>query len=105
MVQVLSKSLLGGGDVDLSKWRIAFADERLVPPDDAESTYGLYEKGLLAKLPEDKRPPAASVLAIDHTLPVDECAREYEKRLLATLPVESDQPPKFDLILLGMGPD
>lgn len=104
MVQVLSKSLLGG-DVDLSKWRIAFADERLVPPDDVESTYGLYQKGLLAQLPEDQRPPASSVLAIDHTLPVDECATQYEKQLVAALPGQSDEPPKFDLILLGMGPD
>lgn len=105
MVQVLAKALLGSEDVDLTKWRIAFADERLVPPDDAESTYGLYEKGFLAQLSENRRPPAASVLAIDHTLPVNECAREYEKRLIGCLSEEGGQPPAFDLILLGMGPD
>lgn len=105
MVQVLAKALLGDADVDMTKWRIAFADERLVAPDDPESTYGLYQKGLLTQVPEDRRPPADSVLSIDHSLPVDQCAREYEKRLVASLSGQGEKPPQFDMIMLGMGPD
>lgn len=36
---------------DWSKWRIFFCDERVVPFDDIESTYGIYKKALDAVIP------------------------------------------------------
>lgn len=34
---------------DWSKWTLAFCDERMVPEDSEDSTYGTYKKGLIPK--------------------------------------------------------
>lgn len=36
---------------DWSKWRFFFCDERVVPFDNGESTYGLYKTGLIGTVP------------------------------------------------------
>lgn len=43
LVSMLSKELLALQELDYSKWLVGFCDERLVPFDDCESTYGLYK--------------------------------------------------------------
>lgn len=35
---------------DFSKWQIFFCDERVVPFDDDDSTFGVYKKALIGKL-------------------------------------------------------
>lgn len=42
---------LPGIKTDFSKWKIAFCDERVVPVDSPDSTFGVYKKELLQKVP------------------------------------------------------
>lgn len=43
LVSILSKELPAVPNLDCSQWLVGFCDERLVPFDDAESTFGLYK--------------------------------------------------------------
>lgn len=43
LVSILSKELPAFSNLDCSRWLVGFCDERLVPFDDPESTYGLYK--------------------------------------------------------------
>lgn len=99
LVSMLSRELLALSDLDCSKWLVGFCDERLVPFDDPESTYGLYKGHLFSKV----NIPDSSILKVDHSLPVDQCAEDYTRKLKEAFPGEDF--PVFDLLLLGMGPD
>ncbi|KAK3511828.1 hypothetical protein QTP70_024844 [Hemibagrus guttatus] len=99
LVSLLSKELPAVPNMDCSRWLVGFCDERLVPFDDPESTYGLYKSQLFTKLniPDDR------VVAIDPSLPVQQCAEDYASKLSKAL--DTQQTPVFDMLLLGMGPD
>ncbi|XP_054615758.1 6-phosphogluconolactonase [Dunckerocampus dactyliophorus] len=99
LVTMLSKELLAVAGLDCSKWVVGFCDERVVPFDNPDSTYGLYKNLLFSKvnIPED------GILSIEASLPVDECAEDYARTLKKAFP-ECDVP-VFDVLLLGMGPD
>ncbi|KAK7353405.1 hypothetical protein VNO80_18852 [Phaseolus coccineus] len=93
--------------LEWSKWQVFWLDERVVPKTDPESNYKLALDGLLSKVPI----PPANVYAINDTLSAEGAADDYESRLrelvkngVITLSPTSGFP-KFDLILLGMGPD
>uniref|UniRef100_A0A7S1XM57 6-phosphogluconolactonase n=2 Tax=Phaeomonas parva TaxID=124430 RepID=A0A7S1XM57_9STRA len=100
MVKLLSAAILGGAaPLDISSWKVFFADERFVAPDDADSTYGGYKSALFDKI-------GAAVFAIDDTMELDNCAADYESRVRAEVGAAEDGAvPQFDLVLLGMGPD
>uniref|UniRef100_A0A1L8E1Z4 6-phosphogluconolactonase n=1 Tax=Nyssomyia neivai TaxID=330878 RepID=A0A1L8E1Z4_9DIPT len=85
---------------DWSKWKLFFCDERYVPVDSPDSTYGLYEKTLIPNTPLT----AEHFLQIDLKLPLEECARDYERKIRDYFQ-EPTITPSFDLLLLGMGPD
>jgi 6-phosphogluconolactonase len=79
-------------------WRGAtlwFGDERCVPPDDEKSNYELANEALFKRLGE-VRP---TVHRIRGELGPAAAADEYERQLLDA------GPPRFDLLLLGLGPD
>ncbi|XP_036408280.1 6-phosphogluconolactonase [Megalops cyprinoides] len=99
LVSLLSKQLPAVPGLDCSRWVVGFCDERVVPFDDPESTYGLYKDQLLSKI----NIPDSGVLAINPSLPVGECAEDYARKLREAFPGE--EIPVFDLLLLGMGPD
>lgn len=82
-----------------SKWRIFFCDERYVPVESGDSTFGTYKRGLLPFVPAltDEQ-----FVNIDTTLPLEKCAEDYEQKVLKEF---NGQAPQFDLLLLGMGPD
>ncbi|XP_012257012.2 6-phosphogluconolactonase [Athalia rosae] len=84
---------------DWSKWRFFFCDERVVAFDDVESTYGIYKSNLVGKLPitEDQ------FIKINPSLSAEEAAKDYIQKMSVYFP--PDTLPKFDVLLLGMGPD
>ncbi|KAG0720809.1 6-phosphogluconolactonase [Chionoecetes opilio] len=84
---------------DWAKWSLFFCDERLVPFSNEDSTYKLYLAGLVGKTPlkEDQ------FVVINPDLEVDAAAKDYEEKVRAKFPESAW--PRFDLLLLGMGPD
>ncbi|KAA8533557.1 hypothetical protein F0562_031009 [Nyssa sinensis] len=93
--------------VDWSKWHIFWVDERVVPLTSPDSNYKLACDGFLSKVPI----PPGNVYAINDTLPPEGAADDYEdclKKLVDSKVLglsEASGFPKFDLMLLGMGPD
>jgi len=80
-----------------------FGDERHVPPDDAESNYRMVRESLFSKVAI----PPANVFRI----PAEDsdaklAAKTYEQTLRQFFSATGDGFfPRFDLVLLGMGPD
>ncbi|OVA04762.1 Glucosamine/galactosamine-6-phosphate isomerase [Macleaya cordata] len=93
--------------IDWAKWYVFWVDERVVPKDHPDSNYKLAYDGFLSKVPI----PSGQVYAINDSLPAEGAADDYEtclKHLVNTnvLAVSTASGfPKFDLQLLGMGPD
>jgi 6-phosphogluconolactonase len=79
-----------------------WGDERHVPPTDPDSNYRMADETMLSKIPV----PAANVFRIKAENPDAEAAAlAYEQTLQRFFALEAGQFPRFDLILLGMGPD
>ncbi|PRQ60538.1 putative 6-phosphogluconolactonase [Rosa chinensis] len=93
--------------VEWGKWHVLWVDERVVPKDHEDSNYKLALDGFLSKVPI----PAGNVYAINDALSAEGAADDYETCLkhLVTQGVLATSKatgfPKFDLMLLGMGPD
>ena len=80
---------------------VFFGDERHVPPDDAESNYRMARESLLSKVPI----PQQNVFRIAGELDANIAAAQYEQKLLNFFQIGPEEWPRFDLIMLGMGPD
>jgi len=79
-----------------------FGDERHVPPTDPESNYRMVEESLLAKIAI----PAENVFRVPAENPdTSAAAADYEAQLRRFFELRPGEFPRFDLILLGMGPD
>jgi 6-phosphogluconolactonase len=79
-----------------------WGDERPVPPDHPDSNYRMANETLLSKVPV----PSANIFRIPGENPDPSAAAEaYEKTLRKFFALASGEFPRFDLILLGMGPD
>jgi len=93
--------------VDWAKWYIFWADERVVGKSHADSNYKLAKDGLLSKVPI----VPSHVHSINDSVSAEQAASDYEfviRQLVRTRVInvsEINDCPKFDLILLGMGPD
>ncbi|KAI4307055.1 hypothetical protein L6164_030285 [Bauhinia variegata] len=93
--------------IEWSKWHVFWVDERVVPKDHEDSNYKLAYDGFLSKVPI----LPGNVYAINDALSAEGAADDYETCLRhlvknGVLAVSSVSGfPKFDLMLLGMGPD
>jgi 6-phosphogluconolactonase len=86
-------------------WQNTFffwGDERHVPPDDAQSNYRMAREALLSKLPA--RPENVFRMKAEDPEAV-KVADLYEQDLRQFFALKASEVPRFDLILLGMGPD
>ncbi|ORY98070.1 6-phosphogluconolactonase [Syncephalastrum racemosum] len=98
--KLLAKDLKDNKDVDFSKWHVFWADERCVPLDHADSNYLELKKQLL----DSVSIPSDNIHTINTSFGKDaaKAAEDYEKDVRNYF---HNELPKFDLILLGMGPD
>ena len=90
-------------DVDWRKAEFFWSDERAVPPEHADANFRLAWRSLLSRV-------AVPVERI-HRMPADSAdlenaAREYEAEIGRVLGASwGGPPPRFDLVLLGLGAD
>lgn len=79
-----------------------FGDERHVPPTDAESNYRMVNETLLSKI----QIPSENVFRVlAENSDASAAASDYESRIRKFFQLKAGEFPRFDLILLGMGPD
>ena len=87
---------------DWSRTFLFFGDERHVPPSDADSNYRMVNESLLSKISI----PAANVFRVKTENPdAAAAAANYEAQMQKFFALSAGQFPRFDLILLGLGPD
>src|SRR5262245_55029868 len=86
--------------LDWSRVYLFWGDERRVSPDDPQSNFRTANETLIHHVPI----PQVNVHPMPAAFPeISEGAKLYEERLREFF--GPDQSPRFDLILLGMGPD
>jgi 6-phosphogluconolactonase len=79
-----------------------WGDERHVAPDNPDSNYRMAKEALLSKVPV----PPANIFPVPAENPdAAQAAEIYEQTLRRFFAVAPGEFPRFDLILLGMGPD
>ena len=85
------------------KTHVFWGDERAVPPGNHDSNFGMAKATLLDRVPI----PADQVHRMQAERDdLDLAAREYEAEIAKTFGVPPGaEPPAFNLILLGLGPD
>jgi 6-phosphogluconolactonase len=86
---------------DWSRVHIFFVDERMVPPDHADSNYGMADKHLF----RPGRVPHRNVHRIHGELSPAVAARHYEREIRDVFRLEGTELPHFDVVHLGMGGD
>lgn len=79
-----------------------WSDERHVPPTDPDSNYRMADEAMLSKIPV----APGNVFRVPAENPdAAAAAAAYEQTLRKFFSLQPEQFPRFDLILLGMGPD
>jgi 6-phosphogluconolactonase len=89
--------------VDWSRVEFFWGDERCVPPDHPESNFGVAYGMLISQLP-NVRPDRIHRMPAE-AADLDAAALSHESELRLAFGARGDEPPAFDLIWLGMGPD
>ena len=89
------------GGLPWAQTQVFWGDERPVPPDHPDSNYRMAREALLSRVPL----PAAQVYRMaGEAQDLDAAAADYAVRMADAFGLPTDGgPPRFDLILLGMG--
>jgi 6-phosphogluconolactonase len=90
---------VGTVGIDLSRTHLWMGDERCVDPDDDRANYAMIKESLLDPLGAGNQP---IMHRMKGELGPDRGADDYQRELAQYGP---PVPPKFDLVLLGIGPD
>ncbi|KNZ44234.1 6-phosphogluconolactonase [Puccinia sorghi] len=121
LANTLVEGLTSRAEVKWDKWVVFFADERVVPLDHEDSNYRIVHEGLFSKVPI----PTQNIhpISTENLDDPEEVAHEYEKQLMnefagkflthpffcfsggGLIGKNAVAFPRFDLILLGAGPD
>jgi len=88
-------------DLPWDRIHIFFGDERYVPPDHPESNYRMANEALLSRV----RIPAENVHRFRTELDPESAAKDYETQLQTFFREPGQSPPRFDLVMLGLGED
>lgn len=90
------------GNFSWNRTFLFFGDERHVPPDHPDSNYRMVKESLLTKI----QIPAENVFRVKAENPDGSAAAlEYENQMRQFFAPQPAEFPRFDLILLGLGPD
>jgi len=89
------------GDIPWQRIHIFFGDERVVPSDSPGSNFHMVEQTLLDRAPI----PTANVHRVPTELGPDGAAEAYDSELRQMAEAQGEAVPRFDLMLLGIGPD
>jgi 6-phosphogluconolactonase len=79
-----------------------WGDERHVPPDDEDSNYRMVRETLLSQAPI---PPDHVFRMYAEESDAAQVAEQYEQALTQFFGLKPGELPRFDLVLLGLGPD
>ena len=88
-------------ELDWSRVRFFFGDERCVPPDDDQSNFKMARLALLEPLGI----AAGAIFRMHGEHEPQSAARAYATALTTHLDADDAGVPSFDLVMLGMGPD
>lgn len=88
-------------EIDWAGWRVFWADERCVPLDHPDSNFRLAREHLFNRV----NIPLTQIYPLDDSLEPAATARAYQTLLAQLFQPAAGQPPRFDLILLGLGED
>jgi 6-phosphogluconolactonase len=88
--------------VPWDRTQVYFSDERFVPADSPESNQRMATEALLSRVPIPER--FVHRVATTDASP-DEAAALYEEGIRRTLSAAPGEVPRFDLVMLGLGPD
>lgn len=88
--------------VDWSRTFVFWGDERFVPPDDPDSNYRMAREALLFHVPI----PTSQVFRMPGEMADPTAAAAlYEQSVRRAFALAPGEWPRFDLVLLGLGPD
>lgn len=85
-----------------NKIYLFWGDERHVPPDDKDSNYRMVRETLLSQVPI---PPDHVFRMQAEESEAGRVAEQYEQTLRQFFGLKPGELPRFDLVLLGLGPD